>query len=209
MNEISEIYTHQTFEVGLDGKHLCPICGKKYKKIETLKKHYEEKSCHSAVDIFKDTQTEFLMLNVFVVLCFREKEKSVVSMGSFRKSKYYSRVAEFFVFCRKNNIKSWENYMEYCSQYYNGNMNGFLSYLIKESTLTLYYHWRRGNITEEASTRFLQENFSELKDNFNFLVRSIERGEMTLETAISGIGHLHFVNMSPLERKAIVDLYEV
>ena len=100
MLDIESLYEDKEVVDNGDGTFSCPVCGKSYKKRKSAQNHLDKQDCHSALDVFRNTEYEKMALELYTnILSETGKSSARVTLQSFRKSRFYKQVNMFLVSC--------------------------------------------------------------------------------------------------------------
>jgi len=172
-----------------DGSFKCPVCEKSYKRKANAEKHFAEKLCYSYRNMFKGTETEGHLYTIYKQL--RTTQYGTSSFFKFQKSKQYDIIARFHIFCYDNNVREQFSYIQYGLDRFSDDVKSafqILPILTKESILKDYYYWRRCNVSVDESDMFVNSNRDRLLEDKNFMLRSLERGDVGLQYLIDNFG---------------------
>lgn len=184
--ELDEIYSKKIISYG-DGTFECPVCGKEYKTQKGIDRHYAQRDCHSAKDVFSADKyvTDFYKLYI-QVSSLSPKEKRGYTKNQFRNNKRaYNSVANYYWYCYQNKIQDYYDYIEYILM--NASMSTpVMAFNVAQNDRLLkdYRRYKISHITFEESETFYNRNQSRIPSDTNFLLRALERGEI-------GIHHLN------------------
>lgn len=172
----------------------CSVCGKTYKTEANAKKHFEQMNCHTYKNIFDGTEAENMMYEIFVSLLAIEN-KRCISRAKFPKSKLYTPIAKFMLFCNKHKIQDHGDYLSYVlGNTYWKHLNVGLHNAVKDSVLKDYRKYKIKNFNKN-SEKFFNTNKEQIEQDTSFVLRSLERGDISYEYLFSVIDFDEFVNM--------------
>lgn len=209
-NDINELYNQPVLETR--NGWMCPVCEKEYKRRTFLNKHLESKKCHSIVDVFKNTETEMFGLEAYQ---FIQEEHTFIrkinSLSQFRRSKLYKPIMESIVFWSQNkgSMHQFKFYILWCTRLVRSNTDLYKAiYSSKQEKnlkeFRLFLQRKTPHVID--SERFHNINKDKLLNDNWFLLRSIERADISLEYAIQNMGMDRFDSFEhPL--KVRLDLY--
>jgi hypothetical protein len=171
----------------------CSVCGKTYKRESTATTHFNKQNCHTYRNVFENTEAENTMYQIFVSLLAIEG-KRCVSRSKFEKSRLYSPIARFMLHCNKNKIMDQGDYLSYVleSTYWKTVNMGVLNAL-KDSSLK-EYRSRRVKNSGKNDEKFFNTNKIRLVTDTTFVLRSLERGDISYEYLFDKIGVDTFLN---------------
>lgn len=184
-NDIDMLYSKCDIENSLE----CCVCKKTFKTKNRLISHITKKNCYSYQDVFADTEIEsYVYTNIFKV--FYKAKNGICSINKFRTSKFYKTIIDLCMFCRRNRVDINEYINFGIDNYYLGGNPFILFYrLNKESTLKEFYKKRI-----PQSETFIDSNKERLHKDKNFLIRSLERGDITIDKVINVLGINNIIN---------------
>lgn len=171
----------------------CSVCGKKYKRESTALKHFEKANCHTLQNVFKDTEAENVMYDIFISLLAIEG-KRCVSRVKFSKSRLYNPIAKFMLFCNTNKVMNHGDYLSYVLEntYWNHVSTG-IGNALKDSVLKEYREHKKRNLNVD-NEKFYNSNKIRLVTDTTFVLRSLERGDISHDYLFDKIGFDTFVN---------------
>lgn len=191
-NSIEQIYSKGIIEN--DDTFECSVCGKTYKRESSAIKHFEAMNCHSYRNIFDGTEAENNMYNLFVSLLAIEG-KRCISRAKFQKSKLYTPIAKFMLFCHKHKIQDQGDYLTYVLENTYWKTVGMgLSNAIKDSSLK-EYRKHKVKFFNQHSEKFFNMNKERILTDTSFVLRSLERGDISHEYLFKQIDFDEFINM--------------
>ena len=194
-NDIDDIYINKDV-IEKDGVYICPICNHKAKRETTIQKHFVKKDCHTYKDIFKNTQTEKDLFNLYrTLLTLVDNNVRGFGIEQFRKQSSYTILAKFFLFCFTNKI-SMDSYTNFClDKFFNSVANPFIAIScgIKETVLQDFMLWRRMNGKKIDSIKFFEKNRSIITTDTSFALRILERGDVDIETFFQNLDFDSFI----------------
>lgn len=175
-NSLDKIYKNGITEEA--GEFICTVCGKKYKRESTANNHIEKMNCHTMKNIFQDTKAEGVMYDIFISLLAIEG-KRCLSMKKFRTSKLYTPIAKFMLFCNTHKIQNQYEYLTFVLENtYWKFINAGVNNTLKESSLVEYRLYKVKN-ENEYSEKFYNSNSERLHTDTSFVLRSLERGDIS------------------------------
>ena len=208
-NDIDQLYEEDVYYSELKEKYICPVCGKGFQSEKGAKNHKDRRNCFNAVSLFKNTLTENKMFRIYKT--FLDKGTYVsryenVSIKNFRKEPVYKPLAKFVHFCYKNKISSMEEYFYFI--YYSNKTYSVKNTLEKGITnkwLRKFRKWLKENPELIDSDRFIEANYNKLKKDANFLIRSLQRSDVSLFRLMDYID----IEEVPMHKQQLKDLKEV
>lgn len=177
-NNIDSLYEQDIIED--EGRYICPVCNKSYKTEKGVKNHMRKKDCFSYQTLIKNTMLELTCYTLYKLLLAEMNSLGNVSISSFRKSGYYKPIAKFVIFCKLHEVKDINSYLRYINSKGVNSIHGLLKVGVKESTLRDYRIHLQRNPEEIDNSLFLEKYLDALKTDDKFLVRSIEKGHISL-----------------------------
>jgi len=191
-NDIDDIYSNGIQKLG--GEYNCSVCGKSYKRRENAERHILQQNCHTYKNLFKGLPVEEYLYDIYRILSSIEEKKGY-NKAKFIKSQYYTHIAKFYVFCFNSNIRDITGYLEYVlgntqwSNVYIGLNNGR-----RKSVLQKYIKDKPKNINRDDSEKFYQQYEIPLRSNTTFALRSLEKGDISLDCLFSHIEKDNFIS---------------
>jgi len=184
-NEIDKIYREGL--IYNSNGITCSVCNKVYKtKNNTIAKgHIDKRNCHSYYDVFKKTNTEEILYDIYVRLCAAQYQKFgkkilILSFIKFRNTQKYNQAAKLYMFCFDNKIRDILDYVDYVVDntrwMYD---NQFISNGMKDSVLIKYRKTKRTVFDKVLDEKFYNEYHDRLFVDTSFLLRSLERGDIS------------------------------
>lgn len=170
---IEEIYDQ---DIPFDGEHYwCPVCLKKYKNKGWLMKHLGKQQCFSLKDILSGTDLEKELFELYKMLNPSECTKKMMY-----NDPIFDRLATFLNFCRSNRIDP-----SFYLAYNQARFEQYGPYKIidigmKNKTLKEFYEFRRNHPEFNDQEAFIETYRDRLVSEPKFLIRSFERGDITL-----------------------------
>jgi hypothetical protein len=183
-NDIDTLYEKSIIED--NGKFICPVCGKSYKTEKGAKNHMSKRDCFSYLVLIKDTMLELTCYSLYKLLVAEMGTISRVSVTSFRKSGYYKAVAKFVIFCKLHEVKDINSYLRYINSKGVDSVHALLKVGVKETTLREYRIYLQKNPEEIDSVSFFEKYADYLETDDKFLIRSIEKGHISLLYLVTG-----------------------
>jgi len=174
MNDVAEVYEQEPKII--DGKRVCPACGKMFKTESGYKSHIAKRECFNYLTLVKDTLLEVRIYDTYKKLIAALNPKARSSLTKFRKSKYYNPIARFVLFCIVHEIKDQDLYLEWINQKLKATtINAILSKGIKETNLRNFRLFLQVNEDNIKSKEYYERYEKDLKSDANFLTRSLEK----------------------------------
>lgn len=185
INSLDEIYNRVIVQND-EGKFVCPVCQREYKSRLNADTHIGKRSCHSQLDLFKDTALEESAYDFYKMAIGYFNSKARVSLKSFRCSKTYGTTIDFVMFCMQHHIDR-EMYLMWVKKNYKCKyFNQTLAKGNNESiTLRAYYSHLRKHEYLIDSEDFADANHDSLLDDDNFLVNAIYKGKIGISYAVN------------------------
>jgi len=178
LNNIEQLYQQPVIKTNEGWQ--CPVCGKGYKSEKRAKTHVDKQDCVTYQSLLKDTLLEIKVFSVYKLIIAAYSPAAKVSLQSFRKSRYYKAVSKFVMFCHLHEIKDVIKYLEWINWEKDiHHMNALLSNGVKESVLR-EYRMHCQVIDDIDSDAFYERNEKALKQDPQFLVRSIEKALISI-----------------------------
>lgn len=210
INDLSSIYKDVIIEE--DDGWSCNVCGKKVKRKSTIEKHVSKMDCFKMYHVFKNTIGETCLMKMHHICSSHDKTKSVSRMSVFRRTRMYSTLAKFYLFCLEHNIKNPIEYLrfivfhlfpdDYTMSYKK------LSLGQKKQYLSEFKKTRKPSLHE--CRMFYEMNKSHFDDS-NFVIRSMEVGEILPEYVFSHVisDFDDFVNsLSDIQKDRLLSIIE-
>lgn len=177
MNDVNAVYD-QGYKTLKTGQFLCPMCGKLYKHEYAIKKHMEKRSCHSMLDVIKDTVHEAKAYSMYKILIAALQPNARVTLESYRKSPMYSPVARFTMYCSLNEVFSCDTYLAWLNE-----IKGFKTVNVILQQAILDENLREFRIFAHRhdlipSDRFYDAYKNDLIEDDDFFIRSLERAKI-------------------------------
>lgn len=208
-NTLEEIYINPLIIHKATNTIICPVCKKSYKRIEAANSHYNKRDCFKMVDVFRHTESEHKMLQVYKGLMMMDNKLNLVSITGFRKSPQYTVIGKFFLFCHSHDVRSPESYFNFgIDAYYGDNAFAMIPFLMKESTIIKYFDWRKENVSDDESELFVAQYKDIFINDTASMLRSLERGEFKLRHLVSELGESWLTNINPLHEHRLTELLE-
>ena len=161
----------------------CPVCGKSWKKLQTLEKHLEKQNCHSLRDIYDGTVYEQTAYNIYSSVLEFFNPKARTSFNKFKESKSYNSFIRLSSFCTINEIKEIGHYLGWLINTKKvKKIHILISEGLKESNVREFrlFLQKRDLINSSA---FFEKYEDDLRDKNDpmFFVRSIEKGHISVK----------------------------
>jgi hypothetical protein len=170
-NNIESLYDRYIIKVNFpEETFICPVCNKKFKTEKGATAHMEKKDCHSMLSLCSGTIYEDTGLR------FCNDNDIKLTINTFRKSKIYSSVLKFIIFCSYIETDP-DNLFTYLNQ---DSRDNFLMTLSKHEFVDVYKYrqWLQRNCIMIKSQQFYSRNKENLRDGL-FLQRSIIKGKLS------------------------------
>lgn len=179
-NNIDQLYEQEP-KLNTKNEHVCPVCGKTYKRESGIKKHMSKKDCFSYLALLKDTMLELSCYQLYKLLMVEVEPNKRITVSLFRKSNYYKNIARFMIFCKLHEIKNINSYILYINHQGADHPQTILKQGIKEATLHDYRLYQQLNAAKEIdSVEFMDRYKKDLLTDHKFLVRSLEKSHIGL-----------------------------
>lgn len=185
---LDTVYRYAGIEDAPDGEQFrCSVCHKQYKTKSGAEKHLDKRNCHSAQDVFEDTEFERVMLNI-VYYCNRRNNRP--SKKQFRSHFHsYKPVAQLTGYMYLNmNEPMFELYIQFIHSRYkikattvDHKISSIAMIGQKESTLIAFreYLTKYQHIIPAPSP----EMTAKLNKDPQEFVRALERCDISLDDA--------------------------
>lgn len=179
MNDIDALYD-KPLQESSEG-FLCPVCSKVYKTIAGAQKHLERRDCANLKALYSGTVSEMTGYKVYKDLVSELNPKSKVTFASFVKSNAYNSTMRYVTFVNYHGMSQYEieyaNWILFTKKF--KTVNQVLSVAIKTPTLNefkVFLH--QSDMIDSA--KYFNQHKERLKEDPNFLVRSIEKCKMSV-----------------------------
>lgn len=173
-NTVDDIYGNkQVIFDDEDNIYRCPVCRKKYKQAEKVTKHFNNRACHTAKDVFANTYLEQGMCRIY----------GTTNATKFAKSGAYKRIGKFFIFCIKHRIESPERYAEFCMLFHKAHAKGRLHALalgMNDDTLGRFREFIIKNPSLIENEKFFNENETMLRNDLTAVCMALEQARVSL-----------------------------
>jgi len=197
-NTLEEIYSGGILRDG--DYHVCSVCGKKYKKENNIKVHFDAQDCFKYYHVFRNTPTEELFYKWYTMSAALSGTVGY-TMKKFRTTPQYSGIVTFYNFCMDHKISDMTDYFKFIIHEFR--YEPLNSALVHGKTEKMFERYRRNigkYIDEGKSNKFLEQNKKELKKDTVFALRSLEKGDISYVTLFDEINFNEFVDkLSSLE----------
>lgn len=174
-NDIESLYEKPIINDPITGEFICPVCGKKTKRKETIEKHIAQRNCADLKDICAGTVYEKRALDLYNI------EGNQLSLSVFRKSNVYNVTLRFVMFCADIET-SPDNLITYI-QATSEKLPSFVQCMTRIDSLdkNAYRLWLQHHHTIMIdSVGFYKANKENLQDE-NFLKSSIIKGKIAFD----------------------------
>ena len=176
-NTLDDIYSSQPF--GSAFGYRCPVCHKDFKTIKGVTRHYEKRACHKLKHVFEGTRGEVTLYHLYRKLCEAER-RFPYSLENFRKTRFYTLIGKFMLFCMTNTLLNYEEYLWFVIRELKPDtLIKAVSLAVNEKYLLLYRQWKVFHINDEQSAAFYQAYRTFLTSDIHFVLRSFEKGELS------------------------------
>lgn len=185
INDIEDVYNQDIIEE--NGKFVCPVCSKSYKRKSSAEKHLAKEDCLSLLDMFKNTTTEIKAYTHYKFLVGSVNPNATVSLQIFKKSPAYNgciRLTLFLMYHEMLNL--FETYVQWLVEFKRSQtIHAILSVGVKESVLAdfrVFLHIYPQFIDNDKFYRSYRED---LIEDSEFLVRSLEKAKISMKYLLS------------------------
>jgi hypothetical protein len=176
LNDIEELYSKPIEHNG--EFFICPVCGKKAKKNNTIEAHMNEKDCHSISDMLMNTVYEQKAFSLF------KEINNGQSLFFFRKNILYSRYLKFSLWCSLKQIDQ-SLFYGFLEDYYKNKPESYILKYGASDTIVGKFRvhlLRHPNMIDSA--KFISTYKDELLKDPLFLTRSIESAKVSIEACV-------------------------
>lgn len=191
-NDLDEIYSGEIIEK--DGLYVCPVCQKEYKRKCSATRHFEARTCFKYQDLFRGKMVEMLFYQLHQKVCALDGNKGL-SMGKFRKSRQYTSIAKFYVFCHSNNVNV-DDYFDYAIHEFR--YDTLASALVKAAKETELRRFRAETAheytSEDKDERYFNANEDWLGKDTGKTIRALERGDISIDYLFNQIDFDKFLD---------------
>lgn len=195
-NDLDTIYSEGMGKTLISGGYQCPVCNLKYKTETGIDKHIAKRSCHNYRHLFAGTlpEDEFYVLYKDVADIYSLPK---MSRNVFLKSPIYTMIAKFYVFCLNKFV---------------GNVSDYITFLIrekrypkpfqvfnfgkKESLVRLFRKDKANRVSPKNPDNeiFFNRNEELIRNDVVFVLRALERGDISYKYLFTKIDMDGFVN---------------
>lgn len=181
-NDVSKLYEQPYMELG--DEFICPVCSKRYKTKKGIENHLARQDCHTAQDLFRNTTSEKYIYDCYKDLIEQGYIRGSTSLAVFRKSRSYKPLAKLLIYWSRNKMRMdlLPFYAFYCVQTLKG--DNHIVKLYSATSDDLLREFRKKLATDFRdlidSERFYNENEERLKEDLSFMIRSLERADITI-----------------------------
>jgi len=181
MLDIESLYRGKEILDNGDGTFICPVCEKSYKRKKSAQNHLEKQDCHSALDVFGNTEYEKLAMELYTnILNETGKSSARVTLQSFRKSRFYKQVNMFLISCIIHEVDAglMFSFLKDIIKFTRTNVilsKGQEKYWIDE--LRLFIHC---NPDVSDSKQYYEVYKDELLSNPDMLINAIEKAKISI-----------------------------
>lgn len=180
INDVSVLYEGGVVEE--NGVYSCPVCNKEFKSLGWAQKHVDKQDCYDMRSLFSGTEHELKGYELFKSIVSESNQKARVNLSIFKKSKSYSPILRFILFCTVHEIKDIGLYYSWISYSTNNDMMNFvLSHGIKEQTLRDHRIFLLKNEEYVNSESFYMKYRDDLLNDGLFFIRSIEKAHIGIK----------------------------
>lgn len=190
----------------------CSVCEKEYKRKNDrlAKEHIAKRECHSYYQVFKGTNTEEVLYDIYLRLAaalYQQQQIKVriISHKKFTNSIKYNQAGKFYMFCYNNKIQDIMGYLDYViDNTYWKFENQIVTNAIKESVLVDHRKDRMKKSNEELDEKFYNQHEDRLSSDIDFLLRSFERADINPEYYFNQVSFDDtMVKMSDIEKSRL------
>lgn len=190
-NEIDDIFSREI--ICHSNSFECPVCGKFYKKESSIKSHFEKKDCFSYRNLFDGTIIEQELFSIFKSL--KSNSYGIYNLTKFKKSKEFVFLSKLYMFTLSNKIPSIVDYINFGLNTMRASSPFIIiNMLCKESSVKKYFKWRQNNTPKDESIKFILSHRDNLTEDNDFLLRSLERGDILVDDVIELLGIERFTD---------------
>lgn len=185
INDIDEMYDINIRHYKtIKGTYNCPLCKGDYVSKETFEIHLAKKDCYDIKDLVADTLIEDVAFKWFVEVMEADKGKSIYNVAKFRKDRLFKAFIQTAIFCSQHQERRLMQYLAFMMLVKKFKRVGTaVRNMMKESNLRDFRMFLHVN-DEIDDTVFVQQHLEDLKTDHHFLVRSLEKAEMSLQTLL-------------------------
>lgn len=203
-NTLDEVYKNGYRTNAKTGAHTCTVCGKTLKTESKMESHVNTRLCHDYKDIFMGTVTEADMFKIFQ--CVSQAPQH--SKAGFRKNRWYNIIARFWLFCYNNRIQDKYDYMMFVlKQVKYKHLTQGVQLACKQEYVSKWFKHRMINLSEDESETFWDHNKTILCDDIDYCLRSLERGDITIEVLFSHLDTDDFIDrLTPPQYHRLCDI---
>lgn len=181
-NTIDDIYGSNSVVYDTDDEVFrCTVCSATFEDKEKADAHYDERKCHTAQNVFKNTELEHRIYKLYLNICAEQHIGHTSTLLRFRTKPQYKRLAKFFLFCLDNGIRNITQYAEYAivtEQKKSKNPYHALSYFCDVRRLNQYRVFLYQNPSLIDSEVFFNSNWDKLNTDLTFVCRALERADI-------------------------------
>ncbi|MBG24083.1 MAG: hypothetical protein CMF22_11610 [Idiomarinaceae bacterium] len=178
--EISEIFEGKELIHHSDTDFECPVCGKHYKTEKGAIKHLSSRSCAKKQDIFGGSMYESNAFIMYTNIVHDMKPNARVTIKTFRKSPMYGLVIDFVLSTSLFEIKDRGLYFSYLRDIRDLHPNSALKAGTEETNAREFRTFLQVYPKYVDSAKFFGQYGDDLIEDDEFLVRSIEKSDITL-----------------------------
>lgn len=189
-NTLDEIYSGEPYASPYG--YRCPVCSKDFRTVKGVERHFAKRNCHKLTRVFKNTEGENTIYSLYRKLCRAEK-RFPYKLENFRDTRFYTIIGKFVLFCYSNTITDMEEYLFFVIRSSNPDqlIKGAV-FATNERMLKRYREWKIHHVTDDQSRRFYNLHSQLLKTDINFVLRALEKGEISTSYYFSKISLFDF-----------------
>lgn len=182
INDINDMY-QQPLKETKDGFQ-CPVCKKKYKVLKRAETHMSEQDCYDIKALVRGKDIERDAYEIFKSIQADQKGSAKVNITVFRRSKMYSSIVKFSMYCTAEKIRNPLLYFAFVRDIVGFKFNNaILTHARKDQNLHKYRRWLRENPEYIDNEMFMKGNQHIVDpDSADYcqehLVRSLERSHL-------------------------------
>lgn len=167
----------------------CPVCGKHYKTVSGAQKHLDAQSCAKKQDIFANSAYETNAFILYTNIVHEMKPTARVTIKTFRKSPMYGLVIDFVLSTSIFEIKDRGLYFSYLRDIRDLHPNSVLKAGTEEKNAREFRTFQQLYPKYIDSAKFFDQYGEDLIEDDEFLVRSIEKSDISIKWLLSNRKH--------------------
>lgn len=181
INDVDTLYEKDIIVDGVN--FVCPVCRKSYKRKASLLKHMEKKDCYSVLEVFMDTDIEKEAYQLFKELQGIFPTNGFISYNNFRKGKFYKNTVLTVASAYRYRIYDIGNLITWAISVKKASTLHRLIWVTSEDSMISEYRiWRHTTPQDSADQEFIEKNIDQLSTDTNFLISSLEAGNMSFSS---------------------------